>query len=498
MSVPLRSGAGPSRTVGLAWLAACLAWAAAGCVPLPDVRGVAHELQAEMRVDPRTVRATEVRVPGADVPSTPDVYDASTTLRWALDEPAETIIVAVPGLFGGASSFTPFARRMVAASPGVQVWAVDRRANALEDREPVRASRRAGDPTPAVAAYLGHDGAPPSYRRPDPDAWSFVADWGLDVHLQDLHAIVQEAVATAPRVVLMGHSLGASLVGVYAAWRTEEGAAFTGIDGLILVDGAPGRTGALDFASGIRLFGIQVIPSLEDVASGRSVPWLTLGEGGSRFAWRQAAAVLGSLAPEADAPEGIRDFPLSNRAFAGLAHDDQYGTFTAFGASVGEVVGADLAGNVTAVFLAGSAAFRSSSVIGVEEGAERVEWRAGDPARERTDMDELLAAWNDPRADVAEWYMPLKLLLELAALTPDLGSHRDFVPTSEVTTPTLVVGSDRGLLRDSDAFAGYAEQRLGSAISIAVLPGLTHLDVLTARENPLVPLVGRWTSLLAE
>lgn len=490
--IPLRHV--PRRAVRLALLV--LLAAVPGCLPLPDVRGTAAPLEAELRIDPERVRGTRVRVPGVDVPSTPDGYDASVTLRWSLDEPVDTIVIAVPGLFGGASSFTPLARRMVAVTPGLQVWALDRRANALEDRRPVALAMAAGDPAPAADAYLGSEGEPPSYRRPDPEHFSFVADWGLEVHLGDLHEVVREARATAPRVVLMGHSLGASFVGVYAAWRSPDGPGNEQVDGLILVDGAPGRTGALDFASGIRLFGIEVLPSLDAVASGRATPWLTLGPGGERFAIRQAASVLGALAPDEDAPEEALGFPISNRAFAGLAHDDGYGVFTAFGASVGEVRDADLDGNLAAVLLAGRSAVRSASVVGVREGATRVEWAPGDGAIERSDLDEVVAAWVDPRADVAEWYMPLRFLLELAALPPNLADHPRFVPMRDVTTPTLAIGASRGLLRNTEAFAGYQEQRLGAPVSVAILPGLTHLDVLMARENPVVPLVKRWSSLL--
>jgi hypothetical protein len=66
---------------------------------------------------------------------------------------------------------------------------------------------------------------------------------------------------------------------------------------------------------------------------------------------------------------------------------------------------------------------------------------------------------------------------------------------AEVATPTLAFGSDRGLLRDVDDFGGYLDQRLGAPVSVSIVSGLTHVDMLTADENPLVPRLLRWLTL---
>ena len=125
----------PVRVVqwGVLGLVALALLAAPGCLPLPDIRPPTAPLAAPYRVDPATVPASWRWVAGFDEPATPDRFDRQGTLRWALDEPAETIVVALPGLFGGAAQVGPLARRLVATVPGLQVWAVDRRANQLED-----------------------------------------------------------------------------------------------------------------------------------------------------------------------------------------------------------------------------------------------------------------------------------------------------------------------------------------------------------------------------
>ena len=51
------------------------------------------------------------------------------------------MLVLVPGTNGGRGDFTLTARELVKDVPGLEVWAVDRRSQALED---TRTSRRAG------------------------------------------------------------------------------------------------------------------------------------------------------------------------------------------------------------------------------------------------------------------------------------------------------------------------------------------------------------------
>jgi len=385
----------------------------------------------------------------------------------------------------------------VAATPGLQVWAIDRRANELEDLAPAREAWASGDAELLQRAYLGTPDAPPTFQAPDRAELAFVADWGLATHLGDLDAVVREARDAAPRVVLMGHSLGASQVALYSAWTGVDRSARHAIDGLVLLDGAPGRTGALGYARGFRLFGVPVVlPTREAVDEGRAAPWTTLGEGGATFARRLASAMLADIAPDDPAPDAAARVPMTNRAFAGIVHDDQYSPLRVHSASLGAVVDADLDGSVFAVLVGGLWAVRSASVVGVVEGAERVDWGPGDPRYERTAYDEYMRTWTDPNADAAEWYVPTALLLDLVALSPDLADRDDFVPMRAVTTPTLAVGSDRGLLRDVEAFGGYAEQRLGAPLTVTILSGLTHVDLLTADDNPLVPLLARWVSLL--
>lgn len=477
-------------------VAGLLAVLVVGCMPLPDVRSAVQPLEVPYRLAPASVEPSWAWVDGFDEPSTPDRFDRQGTLRWAVDEPVDTVIVAVPGLSGGAAQFAPLARRLVASVPGLQFWAIDRRSNALEDREIVEAAMRDGDAGAVIERYLGTAEAAATFRRPDPDAFRFVKDWDLAVHLADLDAVVREAAATAPRVVLLGYSLGAAQAAVFTSWAGATD--LDRIDGMVLIDGVPGRTGALGFENGLRILGIPlVLPTREALETGRANPWWSDGQGGARFARWQASALLARIEPDATLGPPLSPYPVSALAFAGILLDDQYGALTPLSPSLGEVTGAELDGNLTAAILGGRWSLRAASVVGVADGAERVDWVRGDPRLERTDIDEYLDGWTHPMSDPEEWYTPAAMLLDLARLTPDLVDEPGFVPTRQVTVPTLAIGSDRGLLRDADAFAGYVEQRLGSQVSVAMLTGLTHADLLAADVNPVVPLLARWLSLLS-
>ncbi|MEU6225328.1 alpha/beta hydrolase [Streptomyces sp. NPDC047042] len=145
---------------------------------------------------------------------------------------AGTVLVLVPGMFGAANDFRLLARDLVAAVPGLQVWALDRREENLADRTGFTG------PDP-LAYYLdGH------YRSQDPAASPFAAHWGLPLALADLRAVVRAAGRGGRRVVLGGHSWGATTAMAYAAWDFDGCPGYRDLAGLVVVDG--GVLGAFD------------------------------------------------------------------------------------------------------------------------------------------------------------------------------------------------------------------------------------------------------------
>lgn len=234
---------------------------------------------------------------------------------------AGAVLVLVPGMFGAANDFRLMARDLVEAVPGVQVWAFDRREENLVDR--------AGFATPDPVGYYldGH------YRAQDPAASGFAARWGLARTLEDLRTVVLAASRNGRRrVVLGGHSWGATTAMTYAAWDFDGCPGHRDLTGLVLVDGGVG--GAFEgTGEPIRNSPEEVRARLAAIEDG-AVFDLTLsgvGLGGraeSTQIWYQLAgwyahrdpygrSVLQSRLPEALRPP----YPVTNAALLGTLVD---------------------------------------------------------------------------------------------------------------------------------------------------------------------------------
>ena len=157
----------------------------------------------------------------------PKAYDRVWVQQLGPDG-ARSVLVLVPGTNGGAGGIEPVARDIVRRVPGLQVWIVDRRQQAFEDTSVFRT----GDPQAAQDYYLGF-----RYRRVLGADARFVADWGLKLQLADLRAVVRRAAKGGRRVLLGGHSAGASTAVAYAAWDFGGRPGFRDLDGLVLIDG---------------------------------------------------------------------------------------------------------------------------------------------------------------------------------------------------------------------------------------------------------------------
>ena len=157
---------------------------------------------------------------------------------------ARTVLILTPGKYSGAGVFTLVARDLVARVPSVQVWAVDRREQAMEDHSVMAA----GNADQALDYYVhgaSVDGR--TFRPPAVTEVGYMGRWGLARVVADLHAVVRRARASGRRVVLGGYSLGASVAEAYACWDFGGRAGARDLAGLVLIDGghARGRRSAL-------------------------------------------------------------------------------------------------------------------------------------------------------------------------------------------------------------------------------------------------------------
>lgn len=132
-----------------------------GC--LPDIRTDLALPSPPYRIDPRSVMTEYRSVPGFAAPGTPRGFNRSFYLRYYSAVPTRTILLSVPGIYAGAANFDILARQLVAAQPGLEVWATARCANAFEDRSALIQSLRRRDPEIAYRYYVTKRGTPAGF-----------------------------------------------------------------------------------------------------------------------------------------------------------------------------------------------------------------------------------------------------------------------------------------------------------------------------------------------
>jgi hypothetical protein len=293
---------------------------------------------------------------------------------------ATQVLVLVPGTQGGAGGITPVARDIVRRVPRTQVWIVDRRQQAFEDASVFRHR----DPDEALDYYLGF-----KYRRVLGKDARFVSEWGLAVQLRDLRAVVRRASAGGRRkVILGGHSAGASTAVAYAAWDFAGHPGYREIDGLVLIDG--GLLGSFAEANAKR-----ARRELAEIRKG-DVFLDLLGIGLPEIAgiFAQVGALYAYERP--DAPSGLQTFPLLPAEFKPPFVVTNEGLFGyAFDATTSP---------------------KALELIHVRAGELAA---SGDPRPwqdgELTPIRRFAQAYasNDPNA--TEWYYPRRLLLDIDA-----------------------------------------------------------------------------------
>jgi hypothetical protein len=193
--------------------------------------------------------ATEPRLvtrPAPDGPG-PAEYDEIRVLQHGAED-AANVLVLVPGTSAGAAYFSPLATDIIEREPDWQVWAVDRRENLLEDHSRLD-QYLAGDLTAQATFdyYLGWIDDPSITERfqpPTDDEVSFARDWGMQVAVDDLAVVIDEAKAFGGDVVLGGHSLGGTISVAYATWDFDGRPGADDLAGLVLIDGGSGPDSA--------------------------------------------------------------------------------------------------------------------------------------------------------------------------------------------------------------------------------------------------------------
>src|SRR4051794_3031588 len=333
---------------------------------------------------------TQTTIPGWTKAPGPRTFDRLDVTKFGSAK-ARTVLVLVPGTNGGRGDFTLTARELVKDVPGLQVWAVDRRSQRLEDTK-VFADALAGRVTPKAmfdyyAGWIADPTIQPHYQPPDLAKLGFAADWGLRVQLEDVRRVVDKARAGGRRVILGGHSLGASVAVAYASWDFAGRPGYKDLDGVVLIDG--GLRGSFDSAglaaAKQRLAAIRKQPFLDLLGLG--LPWVTgvLAESAAVLAIKEPIAPsLGqsfSLLPPIFKPPT----PVTNRGQFGFAFD-------------------------------ATTSPKSLGLIQVRSGTLGAggDWVDG----EVSPLARVAATFGQEPANAVEWFYPSRLNLDVDAASP--------------------------------------------------------------------------------
>jgi hypothetical protein len=459
--------------------------------------------------------------------TTPAEYDRVQVLRYRADTPTATpvraVLVMVPGFLGGAGSFDPLARslvrRSVAAAMPVEVWSVDRRSNLLEDLRGMHTAAAARDPEIATGYYLRQDvtiGGQrfEGYRGPADPALSYMAEWGLATLVNDLRAVVARVPDSRQHVVLVGHSLGASIVEAYAAWDFEGTPGHRSIAGLAMIDGVAGGTSVTE--AQWRMGGGGGPIGLGNVGVDRlrmAGPWFTALPfiGVKALVVSEIVARRAALTPDAVVTDPDRDAlfrvllsvpripPLTNAAALGFAFDESSCPLGFARMSVGAPLGT-VARAVNP--------FDPMEMLAVPGSAtETYRWTDA-PAvtpREFTPLVNASAAWTATPSNFSEWYFPTRLGLDVSALgnlslAADAWQVREGirvlhgrnvdVPVLGIATAFVARATAYDRVRDrvaatvgSDLPAAGATRAMPTAFRALAVARMTHIDPLTAADD---------------
>jgi dienelactone hydrolase len=491
------------------------------------------EVPAETEPEPGILR-TVLRLPGADAPpnpttgdDTPSELDRVQIVRYRARGASDVraVVIAMPGIFGGAGSFEHLARHLVRraneAGEPIEVWAIDRRSNQLEDLRGVDAAEAAENPDIARGYYLrgetvGGEGFQGYVEQEDVP---YMSEWGLATHLEDLRALIEQVPMTdrRTRVFLMGHSLGASMTEAFASWRFADGT--RGVDmlaGIILVDGAAGATPITEdqYQNGT-MGGFMSVPGIGAIRS--TTRYLALPLLGVQvYTVAEIAAMSALYAPDAIENDRARNEVLAilmglnartlpdmtNEAAFGFAFDDASNGLSFAAVSMGEPEGGPVEEYMS---LFGTTLTRPSDNTATYTWVDALD---ADPA-ELTPVDNLAHCWIDGRTNFAEWYFPVRLSLDLAAVA-GLAVPEDGWQASEglrafdgagVDAPILAVAA---ALAPPERYEGVrmraapigegrpnagADRQSDAAFRVVdVSTTQTHIDPLTAADVPANPV----------
>jgi pimeloyl-ACP methyl ester carboxylesterase len=415
------AGAGGLARVALATIAMLLAAVAAA--PLAG----AHT------VGPRTARVTRTTLAAASAPGTPaslslpglgkhvELNKVAVLEIAPRHESAPNVLVLEPGTSAAAAYFVPFAKSLVEAVPGWQVWAVERRENFLENQHELEKYK-----TGKVSSeeffdyYLGYLSDPGVTRhyQPVPNAdVEFAKEWGMDVAVEDLKPVIEQAKALGGKVVLGGHSLGGSVVTAYATWDFAGKPGAEGLSGLVYDDGG---------SSPLAISKEEAEAALAKLRKPSETPWLAFGGIPAPDLGLFSATASALTLEEPKGPSLLEKFPFLPPDLHGpitpVTNEAGFGYSVNVGSSPAALVAAQIHGGA-----------------GVEEAVEEDGlhgWSGSGALTPVRRYAEMLAGAGLKQSG-SEWYFPARLTLDTGAVGNGLAN-----PAQEVLGLHATMGED--------------------------------------------------------
>jgi pimeloyl-ACP methyl ester carboxylesterase len=387
------------------------------------------------------------------------------------NETAKNVLVLEPGTSAAAAYFVPFAKSLVEAVPGWQVWAVERRENFLENQRELN-RYKAGEVSSEeffnyYLGYLADKGGKHHYLPVKESTVEFAKNWGMSVAVEDLKVVIEEAKALGGKVVLGGHSLGGSVVTAYATWDFGGKPGAEGLSGLVYDDGG---------SSPLAISKEEAEKSLAKLDEPTETPWLAFGG--------IAAPDLGLFSATGSAltlvePKGtslVEKFPFLPSDLKGPAKDSPATNEAGFGFSVN--VGTSPVALAAAQIHGGKGIEETSEADGLHgwngEGALTPVGRYAD-----------MLAGAGLQVSGSEWYFPARLTLDTGAVGNGLAN-----PAQEVLGLHSTMGTDlpktlQILAIDSelDKLFGGEQTTLNEAEALAAQSGIPSSNLTLIEEK---------------
>ncbi len=386
---------------------------------------------------------------------------------------ADNVLVLEPGTSAAAAYFVPFAKSLVEATTGWQVWAVERRENFLENqKELVKYKRHDVSSEEFFNYYFGYlaDAEVKHHYEPVPESMvEFAKQWGMSVAVEDLKVVIEAAKELGGKVVLGGHSLGGSVVTAYATWDFAGKPGAEGLSGLVYDDGG---------SSPLAVSKEEAEKSLAKLDEPHETPWLAFGGIPSPDLGLFSATGSALSGVEPKGPSLLEKFPFLPPDLKSPIHpvtnEAGFGFSVNVGTSPESLIAAQIHGGA-----------------GVEETTETDGlhgWNGTGALTPVSRYSEMLSGYVSGTAlpeSGSEWYFPARLTLDTGAVGNGLANPAQEVLGLQSTMGEHLPTDLRILAIDSelDKLFGGSETTLNEAEALAAQSGISPANLTLIEEK---------------